>query len=662
MMASLFSGVSGLRNNLTKINVIGNNIANVNTIGFKGGRVTFREALVQTYKSAGRPSTLSGGTNPVQLGLGMQVSSIDNIFQQGGLETTGQITDLAIQGSGFFVLSDGGGVYYTRAGSFGFDANSTLVDPSSGLFVQGRMADEFGDIPSDATVGNIVMPFGQQDPAVATTAITIGNNLNSAATDSLATLQTAGDSQITYVSGYADDGAGGVHRLVITGDQAVQSTQTFTNVATDALGVPIGTLTENMTLDCLNITTFDDFELSIDNGTSVARVTGLTGDSTIADLVDAINQVAGVTAELIGGEINLTRDKAGDGASLNIELSTSILNTPGAPNPNTGNISGIIFGVPDGTEYTVNSGTDHTFVCRDYFTPSGETTELTPELLDIVVDDSTGLATGIEGLGDGGVTIETISGLSSGPSGTATAYINTADTIHSTSITVYDSLGSTHSLTIEFLKSPTPNTWSWTASFNGIENILTGGSGEVVFNSDGSLFSFTYSGGATAINFNPNNGADNVSLTIDAGTIGSFDGLTGFASAHTANIMSQDGHTVGILDQLSIDKSGSLIGNFTNGISRVLAQIVLADFNNQAGLIKAGSSLYQVSANSGEPIVGVAGETISAEISSGALEASSVDIASEFTGMITAQRGYQANARIITTSDDMLEELVNLKR
>ena len=138
--------------------------------------------------------------------------------------------------------------------------------------------------------------------------------------------------------------------------------------------------------------------------------------------------------------------------------------------------------------------------------------------------------------------------------------------------------------------------------------------------------------------------------------------MTGFASPHSATVLGQDGHTVGILDKLSIDKSGNLIGNFSNGISRVLAQIVLADFNNQAGLIKAGRSLYQASANSGEAITGVAGETISAEISSGALEASSVDIASEFTGMITAQRGFQANARIITTSDNMLDELVNLKR
>ena len=110
MMASLFAGVSGLKNHQTKMNVIGNNIANVNTIGFKSGRVNFQEALVQTTKGAGRPSSVSGGTNPVQLGLGMQVASVDNLFLQGGLETTGQISDLAIQGSGFFILADNNGI------------------------------------------------------------------------------------------------------------------------------------------------------------------------------------------------------------------------------------------------------------------------------------------------------------------------------------------------------------------------------------------------------------------------------------------------------------------------------------------------------------------------------------------------------------------------
>jgi flagellar hook protein FlgE len=154
-----------------------------------------------------------------------------------------------------------------------------------------------------------------------------------------------------------------------------------------------------------------------------------------------------------------------------------------------------------------------------------------------------------------------------------------------------------------------------------------------------------------------------MNVAFTAGTPGGYDGLTGFASgSHTANIIGQDGYGLGILQKVAIDQSGNISGIFSNGVTRVLAQIMLADFTNQAGLRKVGRSLFAPSANSGEAVEGVAGQTISGDITSGALESSAVDIAQEFTGMITAQRGFQANARIITTSDNMLDELVNLKR
>lgn len=657
MMASLFAGVSGLRNHQVKMNVIGNNIANVNTIGFKGGRVTFREALVQTFKGAGRPSEISGGTNPVQLGLGMTVSTIDNVFQQGGLETTGQITDLAIQGSGFFVLSNNTGQYFTRAGAFGFDANSNLVDPATGLFVQGRMADAEGNIPSTATIGNITMPFGQQDPAQPTTLITLGNNLNSVATESNAHMISAGATGITTVSNTPTvDGAGGVHTLTIVGNQATNSSWAGTNVGNNISGAPGTVLSGNMTLASLGVTDVSGFTISRDNGTLVEIVSVASINSTVNELINAINQISGIKAELVGGEIQLTRTKAGAGTDYNIELSTSQVTVDPMGLNTTGNIVGVLFGVPDGTTQLINNGTDHTFVCTDVFDPTSGSIQ-PPINLDILIDSNTGLAMGIEGLGGGGVEIEALSGLSAG-----TATIETDDTTHAMSTTVYDSQGGKHTLTLEFLKSVEKNQWTWSASFLGNEIITGGGSGTIEFNPDGSLFSFEYIGGATSLTFDPNNGADMVDVGIDAGSAGQYDGLTGFASAHTASVLNQNGHGLGILDKISFDQSGNIFGIFTNGVSRVLAQIVMADFNNQAGLIKAGQSLYQTSANSGEPIIGVAGETISGTISSGALEASSVDIASEFTNMITAQRGYQANARIITTSDQMLEELVNLKR
>jgi len=657
MMASLYSAVSGLQNHQTKMNVIGNNVANVNTIGFKGSRVTFREALIQNYRGAGRPTSLTGGTNPVQLGLGMQVSTIDNIYQQGGLETTGQVTDLAIQGSGFFVLSDNSGVFYTRAGSFSFDADANLVDPSSGLFVQGRMASDDGTIDVSTPIDRITLPFGQQDPARVTSEVTMGNNLNSVATDSVATLVSAGTTGISAVVGTAVNGAGGTHTLTIAGAQATSSTFTGANVADDGFGAPGIVLSNNMTLASLGVTDTSGFQLSRDNGSLVDTVSGLTVDSTIGDLIAAINQINDVSAELVGGEIQITRTYAGNGIDYNIESSaSSVTLDPVGGFATAGNIVGVIFGVPDGATFTANNGTDHTFTCEDVFVPNGGVAE-PAEFLDIVVDDDTGLATGVSGLGNGGVEISAQDQLAAG-----TCVITTEDTVHATSITVYDSQGGRHALTVEFTKTSNQNEWTWEASFSGIETIISGGSGTVQFNSDGSLLSFVYDGGANAVTFNPNNGAATSEITIDAGTAGGFDGLTGFASSHTASLLTQDGYTVGILDEISIDQSGSIYGIFTNGVSRVLAQILLADFNNQSGLLKAGASLYQTSSNSGEAMVGVAGETISGKISSGALESSTVDISQEFTSMITTQRGYQANARIITTSDTMLEELVNLKR
>jgi len=657
MMASLYAGVSGLRNHQVRMNVIGNNVANVNTIGFKGGRVTFREALIQDYKGAGRPTDLTGGTNPVQLGLGMQVSTIDTLFQQGGLETTGQVTDLAIQGSGFFVLSDNSGVYYTRAGSFNFDANSNLVDPSSGLFVQGRMANSDGTIPVSNPIGRITVPFGQQDPARATTEVGFGNNLNSMATDSIATLLSAGTTGISTVIGSAVNGAGGVHTLTIAGAQATNSTFTGANVADDGTGAPGIALSSNMTLSSLGVTDTSGFQLSRDNGSKVDTVSGLTVDSTIGDLISAINQLSDVKAELVGGEIQISKIRAGAGTEYNIVSSaSSVTLDPVGGYATAGNIVGVIFGVADGATFTANNGTNHTFTCDDVFVPTGEVAQ-PPESLDIVVDETTGLAIGIDGLGKGGVEIRAQGGLQVG-----TSTITTEDTIHGTSMTIYDSQGGKHSLTIEFLKSVNTNEWNWTASFSGIETIVSGASGLVRFNSDGSLLDFRYDGGASGVTFNPNNGAAVSTVNINPGTVGRFDGLTGFASPNTASILEQDGYTVGILDKISIDQGGTIYGIFTNGISRALAQILLADFNNQGGLLKAGSSLYQSSANSGEAMIGIAGETISGSISSGALESSSVDISQEFTSMITAQRGFQANARIITTSDTMLDELVNLKR
>ena len=650
MMSSLFSGVSGLRNHQVRMNVIGNNIANVNTTGFKSSRVLFQDALVQTVKGAGRPSEISGGTNPIQIGLGMKVGTVDTLFTQGGLETTGQITDLAIQGSGFFVLSDGSGEYFTRAGAFGVDAESYLVDPATGMKVQGRMADETGRIPALATIGDIRLPFGQQDPANATTQISLANNLDSDATTARVDNYNAGTSGIDIIRGTADDGAGGTHSIVIDDNggngQAVNSTYTGANL--------YGSMVGTTTLSDLGVDDYT-FSLTVD-GTTTHQITNLNAQSTVNDVVDAINDLAGVDCVLDTTDPNnvqllITRTYAGSGADYNIQTSASSV-TDGTH----GNIINRVFGAADGAIVAANNGMNHTFTAIDTFTPLGKAAE-GAESLNILVNDL-GLAYAIEGVGGGGIEVyKSVGGFSAG-----TVTVDTLPTQHSASIVAYDSQGGKHTVVFTFTRTTTQNLWDWKVELPDNETILEGGSGTVRFNQDGSLLSFDYNGGASTLRFEPGTGAEVVDINIDSGSSAAFNGLTGFNSAFTASAIHQDGYAMGILEKISFDQAGTISGIFSNGVSRVLAQLTLADFNNKSGLLRDGGNVYQISANSGSAIHGIAGETIAGLVSSGALESSNVDIAMEFTNMITAQRGFQANARVITTSDNMLDELVNLKR
>ena len=422
MMRSLFSGVSGLKNHQVRMDVIGNNISNVNTMAFKAGRVTFKEGFAQVLQGASRPTGETGGTNPRQVGLGMQVGSIDTVFTQGNLESTGVATDLAVQGDAFFVLARGNERLYTRAGNFALDAEGRMVSATTGLPVQGRSATN-GVL--NETIGDIRLPTGQQTAARESTSITLGANLNAA-------------------------------------------------------------------------------------------------------------------------------------------------------------------------------------------TPTGDTVE--------------------------------------------------------TSISVYDSQGRKHDLMVTFTKTATANEWTWAAdpaamglaagaiTDNNGDPIIGGGT--VVFDGTGMLSSPATN---PTLSFTPPGGATAMAVTIDFGG-GTVNGLTQFAASTTAIIREQDGYSSGTLQNFVIDSSGTITGAFSNGTTQVLGQIALADFNNPGGLVRTGDNLYSVTANSGEPGIGFSGEGSRSTVAAGALEMSNVDLTQEFTNMIVAQRGFQANGRIITSTDEMLQEVVNLKR
>lgn len=417
MMRALFAGVSGLRNHQTKMDVIGNNIANVNTTAFKASRVTFKEAFVQLLQGASRPPGNTGGINPIQIGTGMNIGSIDQLFTQGSLETTGQPLDLAIQGDALFMLSDGLKKLYTRAGNFQLDAQGHMISPSSGFIVQGINADANGNFSSASAIGDVQLRLGDKAPANATTSIVLSGNLDSSASDA--------------------------------------------------------------------------------------------------------------------------------------------------------------------TTKAMNS-------------------------------------------------------------------------------TVYDSTGTPHVLTLTFTKTGT-GTWDWVASCPDAP-VTPAGNGTCTFSNTGSLASFTYPNAASAITLTPTSGGAPFSISINPGTINGIDGLASYTNPSNAIIASQDGYQAGSLQSISVDTKGVVSGYFTNGVTRSLAQISLAQFTNASGLLRSGDNTYLESANSGGAVVGFAGGTIASTITPGALEGSNVDISQEFTEMIVAQRGFQANAKVITTADEMLSDLVNLRR
>lgn len=429
MMRSLFSAVSGLRTHQTRMDVIGNNVANVNTPGYKSSRVTFQEVFSQTLRGASSPTDTSlterGGMNPLQVGLGVTTASIDTNHTPGNLQPTSNMSDMAIEGKGFFVVQDGATRAFTRVGAFGTDGDGILVD-AEGRKVLGWLPDATGAIPPDRTAGSL--------QAIR---IAIGSNLQASATSNI-------------------------------------------------------TMEKNL---------------------------------------DA-QAVAGATKT-----------------------------------------------VP---------------------------------------------------------------------------------------VTIYDSLGVTHTVELTFTKAAAPalNTWGFTTEVEG-NAATTDGTGRVVFHPDGTLDEVQVENppasgiwvawAAPNFTFNLTNGASALDIDFD------FNAMTQIASSPTVEGR-VNGSPTGTLESFTFDSAGIISGSYSNGQTRTLGQVALANFANAGGLQKKGKSLYVESNNSGRADIGAAGTSGRGTIAPSSLEMSNVDLAEEFTQMIITQRGFQANSRVITTSDELLQELVNLKR
>jgi len=543
LLNSLIDGVSGLRNHQAMMDVIGNNIANVNTIGFKGSRITFSDTFNEFVRAGSNPTSTSGGTNAFQIGLGTKINSIDRNWNQGTFERTGIITDLALQGKGLFILKRNGETFFTRAGAFTIDAKGQIVNPSDGAILQGKMATKDGVIPPGSNLENIVLDPNMRLPAVATTKVNWAGNLDST-------------SSITRSENYVESGN-------ITTSLNVGDTISETNTIYDEYG--------------------NDYKLTI------------TYQKTAAHKFD-------MTYELKDSSGNVVTSSS---SAYSVEF-----------DPNTG-------------EMTALNGA----------APASIT----------IADSNKGIQFDLD--------VSKVTETSNSNTLSSSVDANREPTIVNGSLTIYDSLGNAHTLTIKFTKI-SDNTWNFFASVPATSGTLSNNKGTVTFNADGSLN--TISPNPPVLTFTPAGGASAENITMDFGS--EFNGITQTSADSVISALKQNGSAAATLSNYSIDQNGYIVGVFSNGKTKKLAQIMLATFSNLNGLTSVGENLFSVSANSGDPLVQEPGQASGTTIQSGVLEQSNVDLSQEFTKMIISQRGFQASARVITASDQLLQEITNLIR
>jgi flagellar hook protein FlgE len=546
MSNALLAGVSGLQAHQTMLDVAGNNLANVDTYGFKSSRTTFGELLSQTMREATQPTTNGGGTNPQQVGAGVKVASIDRNMGQGNLVFTGQPLDMAIEGSGYFALSDGQKDVYTRVGAFAVDADFCLVNPSSGFRVQRIGSEGVAEGFQNASSNDIRIPYDVALPAKATESVTFTGNLSADSGTTPTTSLISSGMQYTEAGGVASRDS-----LLFGLDQAS--------------GLAPG--------DTIGITG------TTAAGTAVNSTLTLGAGTTVNDLLDAITTAfPGSVASLSNGEIRLTDSTAG--------YSQTDLNLA----------------------YTSSAGTG-TFTLPSYF-----------KILQAGGED-----------------------------------------VRDTNVEVYDSQGVGHVLSVAFARTKTPNTWDAVlSSMTGdgymddrrVKGITFGSDGSYggITGTDEPVFRLRFGFSVTSVQ----------DVQLKLGNPGQFDGLSQFGGPSTVAASGQDGYEAGYLASLSVSRDGTLVGMFTNGVRQNVAALKLATFQNPAALESLGGGMFTASANSGDPLPTKAQSGGAGSVNGGSLEKSNVDMASEFVSLIQAQNGYQANARTIRVTNDMLQELASL--
>ncbi|QOY54705.1 flagellar hook protein FlgE [Candidatus Sulfurimonas marisnigri] len=711
MLKSLYAGVSGLQSHQIAMDVESNNIANVNTTGFKYSRANFSDLLAQTRSIATAPQGDLGGKNAVQVGLGSTVSSMTTIFSQGSIQNSDKNTDVAIQGDGFFIVSpDNGSNYkYTRAGDFKFDAEGNFVD-NNGFIVQGWVRDAVtGKVDSTAPIESIQIPPGLTTPASPTSDVVLKANLNAGI------LVESFSPAYTVPSGLppaaptepALDSAG---NPIASGDLGVLFNDTGEGFALQSgQGIWASFLTSAQSGAGAVLAGAGELDITftLDDGVTTQQVIttgGLPGNTAAengARYVSAINAqtpTTGISAtyNTVSGAIDLVNTNSSSSASHNIRL-TAIGNVNSGLGVATTTTAYRYQYNPTGANGGAGgNGNDKTFRSisdlRNQLEIQGNDHDGDAALsgLTVIINsqgkieisnpgggaDEYDVNLAITGFSAVGITentrftrnLEALNAvLPSGSTGKAFSQSFNAAT-HSSSIDIFDSLGSKHTVRMEFRKTSvnasTGSTWSMKISVPlpaTIDNTspFEEKTGSIRFNSDGSLATFN----PPNVSFTANNGSSpDQQVSFSFGTSNLFDGMTSFDSRSSTSGISQDGFTGGDLVGIRIDQSGTIVGSFSNGRSFGLAQVGMAKFTNNEGLSTEGGSVYIQTANSGDPIIGSAATSGRGFIQSSALEASNVDLSRSLTQLIIIQRGYQANGKTITTSDTLLETLIGLKR
>lgn len=855
-MRSLWSGVSGLQAHQVAMDVEGNNISNVNTTGFKYSRADFGTMFSQTVKIATAPTDGRGGSNPLQIGLGVSVSSTTRIHSQGSVQTTDKNTDVAINGDGFFMVSDDGGLtnYLTRSGDFKLDAYGNFVN-NAGFVVQGWNINwDTQSIDSSRTPQNIFIDPGMHIPAAQSTEVAIKANLNSGlnigtASRPLYSLDSVhGFNQKTGET--KDENDTGTTQFYTTSKNSVEVTEKGVDAGSlfnangtglnlrDGQGIWVSYADAKYSTNQLGVNAFDpnlhqtQTAAFWGNGNQKTRldivINGVTiQNDTIGSIDEAIAYINTFTAptdaregtgvravkNADGSGIDFVNDNA-DGTTdnmKNINLVVNATNTAGEAWTATWNAATNTFnrytqirqnnaslwtatGGQAGTANSLTGGrsaqiiTAHKYIYSSspqtlppMYNPDGgfpyipgtqggggptwngtdtatigsqnyynavmngsllntnirtfHTTEDLRELLQrdarygvdydgsgtfaavdvnenvkVVVNSSGAFSlTNVNETSNSPTLVTGGQGpLAFGPHNmnfNITAYTDERGTVStndaftkifkgldgsfpagnqvkqsellklsafSAGLEIYDSLGSKHTLEVQFVKQSTTqdggNEWQMIirvpepAEINttgeGPNNIIVG---TARFNNDGSLSNYN----PRTINFSPNNGAaPNQQIKLSFGTSGSNDGLVSSNSASTLTGQATDGYTSGNLkpDAIRVDDKGNILGEFTNGKTFAVAKIAMASVANNSGLEEIGGNLFKITANSGAIVVGEAGTGGRGEMKTSALEMSNVDLSRSLTELIIIQRGYQANSKTISTSDQMLQTLIQLKQ